>query len=79
MNEDNVVEVKNQGKNPVEQAINKLREEKIKDIQNKVNAQTKVAFDANIVANKEMDKLKTVIEELEFEKARITEFAKATK
>lgn len=81
MSDDNekVVEAKNQGKNPTETAINKLREAKIKELQAKVDQAAKTAYDAHVVSEKMDQDLKIAIENLEEEKARINEFARTLK
>ena len=65
--------------NPVDQAVNKMRETALKEAQAKVDAQAKVCYDADIISHNEREKLHAAIENLEGIKARLKNFAASLK
>ena len=72
---DKIIETPNHGNNkgtPIDQALNKLREAKIKECQTKVDSQTKVAFDAKIVVIENLINLKSWWKNLNLKKQEST-------
>lgn len=77
MTDDNVQDsgIKGQ-KNPREQALNKLRESALKELQKTVEEATKTTFDAKRVYTREREKLEEAVLALEEAKAEFNEFQK---
>lgn len=71
-----IPQIKPQGKSPVDSAANKLREAISKEHQAKIDAQMKVTVEAAKVFAKEKSKLQALVEEADDDKTSLSELLK---
>lgn len=80
MTDDNIQELpKNNNKNPVDNAINKLKETATNEINKKIGDQVKVIINAIKILKTEKFKLQELRKEAEVEKAEFSELMKEFK
>lgn len=65
--------------NPIDNAVNKIRENMSKDNQKKIDEQVKVALDAKKIYETAKSVLRDLIKEQEVDKVEINEFLKSLK
>lgn len=69
----------NQNKNPLDTAVNKLREAATKELQKKIDDKAKAAYDADKIRSTLVAELKLLLKEQEVQKVELNDFLKGLK